>query len=125
MSALVILAWLCAGLQLAFAALEIGRWNLATVQRLAPSWFEDPALAANAADHVRFTKSLATNIGAYNAMVGADLAWTALTGVPALARYFAAFHLVAAAVASLTGVPRATYLQGAMGIGLLIAAGIG
>lgn len=123
MSALVILAWLCAGLQLAFAALEIGRWNLATVKRLAPSWFDDPVFAANATDHVRFTRPLAANIGAYNAMVAVGLAWTALTGDPALARYLAAFLLVAAAVAWLTGVPRAAYLQGAMGIGLLLAAG--
>ena len=125
MNAMRTFAGICALLQFLFAAVEMSRWNLKTVARIAPSWVRDPEYAASAETHVRWARRLAFNMGAYNLMLGLGLGWAAFAGdatARQLSVFFAIWLLVAAAVALGTGAVRAFQFQIAMGLVLLVLA---
>ena len=75
--------------------------------------------------HVAWARPLAANMGAYNLVLAAGLAWTAVADpglAPALGRFFAFWLLVAAAAATWTKVRPAAALQGSLGLLLGLAA---
>jgi hypothetical protein len=97
------------------------------VGTVAPSWIEglDEDLSNK---QIFWAKRLAFNIGAYNLMLAAGLAWNCwaffwqlpLAGM--LGTFFAIWLLAAAAAALRTRVYPAAMLQGVFGLGLLWAA---
>jgi uncharacterized membrane protein len=120
----VLVASLAALAHCYFAYLETAKWNSATVRRIAPAWNE--GLDASSADaHVNWARRLAFNVGAYNLMLAAGLAWTAFayaSNQPVadwLSLFFAIWLIVAAAAALYTRVVTAFAIQGLFGLALL------
>jgi uncharacterized membrane protein len=110
-----------------FAYKETAGWSAAFVADVAPRWNAGRD-ASTVAQCVDWAKPLAANVAAYNAALALGLLWVALAG-PAVAdtlgRFLAAWLLIAAAAAALTGVRKATIVQGVLGILLLVASFMG
>jgi uncharacterized membrane protein len=123
----VLVAGFGAILHIGFAYKETLGWNREFVGTAAPSWIEglDEDLSNK---HIFWAKRLAFNIGAYNLMLAAGLAWNcwaffwqqALAGM--LGTFFAIWLLAAAAAALHTQVYLAAKWQGGLGLVLLWAA---
>jgi uncharacterized membrane protein len=107
-----------------FAYCETLGWGRPFVEKVAPSWIS-PA-DSHVDKHIDWAQPLAFNIGSYNLVLALGLAWTcwaflqrpAMAG--ALAIFFAIWLLLAAAAAFYTKVMKAFFVQGILGVALLI-----
>jgi uncharacterized membrane protein len=100
-------------------------WDVDFVRRAAPSWIRPDMSAEDADSHVSWARNLAINMGTYNLILAIGLAWLAIEGEDlsgSLGIFLAVWLLGAAAAAAYTKVRLAFYVQGALGMILLIAA---
>jgi uncharacterized membrane protein len=107
-----------------FAFKESIGWDVAFVNKAAPSW--NLGLTLNeASERVTWARHLAANVAAYNLALAAGLAWVAVVGAAVagtMGVFMAIWLLLAAVAAALTGVRLAAVLQGGLGLLLFIAA---
>jgi uncharacterized membrane protein len=99
-------------------------WDVSFVKRAAPSWIERIE-DGKAVSYVAWASNLAINVGTYNLILAIGLAWVAMAGAVVagtLGIFLAIWLLGAAAAAYYTKVKLAFYVQGVLGIALLIVA---
>ena len=109
----------------AFFYKEAVKWDVDFVQSVAPSWIARIGGREKAIPYVTWAADLAINVGAYNLVLAGGLAWVAIRGADVagiLGIFLAVWLLVAAAAAYYTEVKLAFYIQGALGVVVLIAA---
>ncbi len=104
---------------------EALKWDVSFVQMAAPSWVERVGGRDKAIPYVTWAAGLAFNVGTYNLVLAVGLAWVAIAGsdvASTLGIFLAIWLLGAAAAACYTKVKPAFYVQGALGVILLIVA---
>ncbi len=104
---------------------EAVRWNVAFVNKAAPTWIEKAGGELKAEPYVTWASDLAINMGTYNLVLAVGLTWVAIAGVNVagtLGVFLGVWLLGAAAAAFYTKVMLAFYVQGAFGVVLLIVA---
>ena len=128
MDRLQVVALLGAVMQLFFAYREILGWGDEFVALAAPEWVGHKKAADISAEkraHIKWSRKLAQNMGAYNLVLALGLIWVLAKGAAVagtLGLFLAAWLLIAAVAAWLTKVPIAAGAQGAAGLLLLWAA---
>jgi uncharacterized membrane protein len=118
---LVAFAGACA--HLLFAWRESVGWSTGFVERVAPAWVARAGGDAQLDRAVDWAAPLAANMAAYNLALAVGLAWVALAGAAVagtLGVFLSAWLLIAAAAALRTGVLPAVWLQGGLGLVLLV-----
>ncbi len=104
---------------------EAIKWDVSFVEMAAPSWVRRLGGQEEAKPYVKWASDLAINVGTYNLVLAAGLTWVAIAGkdVAGTLGIFLSVWLLGAAVAAYyTEVKLAFYIQGALGVVLLIAA---
>src|SRR4051812_39375533 len=114
-----------AAVHLAFFYLETVAWGPSFVRLAARAWI-DPDEAPDATlAHIAWARPLAFNVGFYNAALAIGLAWTCISGpamTVSLGLFTGLWLLIAAAAAGRTRVRGAFYVQGTLGLVILLAA---
>jgi uncharacterized membrane protein len=104
---------------------EAVEWDVEFVRKAVPLWIGPDMSNEDAESRVSWAKNLAINMGTYNLILAIGLAWLAIEGedlARSLGIFLAIWLLGAAAAAAYTKVRLAFYVQGALGVILLIAA---
>ncbi len=120
---LFVVAAFAALVHLLFAFRETVGWSTGFVERVAPDW---SARARNHAEfdrHVEWAAPLAANMAGYNLALALGLFWLAFAGAAVagtLGVFLALFLLIAAFAAWRTGVVLGAWIQGGLGLLLLL-----
>ncbi len=125
-----IAAGITAVVQVYFAYREWFNWDVDFVAKAAPGWIDPAPYTEVDKAHVNWAGPLAKNMAAYNLLLGLALIWTTWAAyqdwaiAPRFGLLLGLFLLGAAAAAGYTGVYLAMKVQGALGLILVLFAGL-